>query len=258
MCLIVFAWHAHPQYDLILAANRDEFHRRPAQAAEFWPEAPQLLAGRDLTQGGAWCGVTREGRIAAVTNFRDPSMAEAGKQSRGHLVRDYLQGNIDAARAAAQVEAQKKTYSEFNLLLGDRDSLWYVGSRNGGPDSIKPGIQGLSNGLLNTAWPKVTYAKDALASLLAQERVTHEALFSLLASRHIATDEELPDTGIGLQMERFLSAPFITSDAYGTRASTVVLISREGEVRFVERRFDSRGECSGETDEQFRIEPRLV
>lgn len=254
MCLIVFAWRAHPRYEMILAANRDEFHRRPADASAFWPEAPQLLAGRDQTQGGAWCGVTRAGRIAAVTNYRDPSLAEAGKRSRGHLVRDYLQGETPARAMAAQVEQHKKDYSEFNLLLGDRDGLWYVGSRNAGPQSLEAGVQGLSNGLLNTAWPKVTYAKQALTSLIAQDQVTPEALFAILASRHVATDEELPDTGIGLQMERFLSAPFIVSEAYGTRASTVILVAKDGTLRFVERRFDAAGDCTGSTDETFRME----
>jgi uncharacterized protein with NRDE domain len=254
MCLIVFAWRAHPRYEMILAANRDEFHRRPAAAAAFWPEAPQLLAGRDRTQGGAWCGVTRAGRIAAVTNFRDPSLAEAGKRSRGHLVRDYLLGNASAQQAAEQVESDKGLYSEFNLLLGDSEGLWYVGSRSDGPQRLKPGVQGLSNGLLNTAWPKVTYAKDALSSLIAQDQVAPDTLLAMLASRHVATDAELPDTGIGLQMERFLSAPFIVSEAYGTRASTVILVAKDQSLRFVERRFDAAGDCTGTTDETFRIE----
>lgn len=254
MCLIVFAWRAHPEYALILAANRDEFHRRPAEPARFWPESPQLLAGRDLTQGGAWCGVTRDGRVAAVTNYRDPSMAEAGKRSRGHLVRDYLQGSMDAPAAATQAELTKAEFSEFNLLLADRATLCYVGSRNAGPHYIEGGVHGLSNGLLNTAWPKVLHARSALELLLANGPVTPEALFDVLGSRRIAPDAELPDTGIGLQMERFLSAPFIVSETYGTRASTVVLVTHAGEVRFVERRFDAAGDCTGITDERFRAQ----
>ncbi len=253
MCLIVFAWRAHPHFELILAANRDEFHRRPAQAAGFWPEAPHLLAGRDQTQGGAWCGVTRDGRMAAVTNYRDPSMAEAGKRSRGHLVRDYLLENAGAQAVAGRIEAHKNEYSEFNLLLGDVKDLWYVGSRNVGPQRLDAGVQGLSNGLLDTAWPKVMHAKSGLSRLLSGNSVTPEALFDVLGSRHMAPDADLPDTGIGLQMERFLSAPFIVSETYGTRASTVLLITREGGIRFVERRFDARGECTGVTDESFPL-----
>lgn len=255
MCLIVFAWRTHPRYELILAANRDEFHRRPAEAARFWPEAPQLLAGRDQTQGGAWCGVTRQGRVAAVTNYRDPSLAEVGKHSRGHLVREYLQGNEAAEAAAERVETEKMEYSEFNLLLGDAQGLWYVGSRSAGPQRMGAGVQGLSNGLLNTAWPKVTHAKTGLSAVLSEDTVTVESLFEILGSRRVAPDSELPDTGIGLQMERFLSAPFIVSETYGTRASTALLIARDGEVRFVERRFDAAGACTGVTDEGFCFEP---
>jgi uncharacterized protein with NRDE domain len=253
MCLIALAWRAHPRYELVLAANRDEFHRRPAAPAGFWPEAPQLLAGRDLTQGGSWCGLTRDGRIAAVTNYRDPSMAEAGKRSRGHLVRDYLLGHEDAEAAAGRVEAGKDAYSEFNLLLGDVKGLWYVGSRATGPQAVAAGVHGISNGAFDFAWPKVRHAGAGLRKLLAEERLAPEKLFEVLASRHVAEDSELPDTGVGLQMERFLSAPFIVSEAYGTRASTVILLERGGLARFVERRFNAAGECTGETDESFRV-----
>ena len=251
MCLIAFAWRAHPRYELILAANRDEFHRRPAEAAAFWPEASQLLAGRDLTQGGTWCGVTRTGRVAAVTNYRDPSMAEAGKRSRGWLVRDYLLGNEDADVAAEAIEARKQQYSEFNLLLGDRQGLWYVGSRAPGPQAVGAGVHGISNGAFDLEWPKVRHASAGLQALLAEERISPEGLFDVLASRHIARDNELPNTGVGLQVERFLSAPFIVSEAYGTRASTVILVERDGKTRFVERRFNAAGEYTGETDERF-------
>lgn len=253
MCLIAFAWRAHPRYELVFAANRDEFHRRPAEAARFWPDAPQLLAGRDQTQGGSWCGVTRSGRVAAVTNYRDPSLAEAGKRSRGHLVRDYLMDKGDAEAAARRIEADKQQYSEFNLLLGDAKGLWYVSSRTGGPRPVEAGVHGISNGAFDLAWPKVRHACAGLRKQLEENRVSPVGLFAILASRQIARDDELPDTGVGLQMERFLSAPFIVSDAYGTRASTVILIGTDGGVRFIERRFDAAGECTGETDERFQL-----
>jgi uncharacterized protein with NRDE domain len=253
MCLIAFAWRAHPRYELVLAANRDEFHQRPAAAAQFWPEAPQLLAGRDLSQGGTWCGITRAGRVAAVTNYRDPSRAEPGKRSRGHLVRDYLLGGLNAETAAEAIEKEKDSFSEFNLLLGDSEGLWYVGSRALGPQRITPGVHGISNGAFDLAWPKVRHARAGLERLLQAEDLAPEALFEILASRRIAPDSELPDTGVGLQLERFLSAPFIVSPDYGTRASTVLLVARSGEVRFIERRFNAAGECTGETDETFHI-----
>jgi uncharacterized protein with NRDE domain len=253
MCLIALAWRVHPRYPLVLAANRDEFHRRPAEAARFWPETPALLAGRDLTQGGTWCGVTRAGRVAAVTNYRDPSLAEAGKRSRGHLVRDYLCGSEDAETAAGLIEARKQQYSEFNLLLGDTQGLWYVGSRTKAPQAVAAGVHGISNGAFDLAWPKVRHASAGLQKLLTGERIPVDALFEILTSRRIAPDRELPDTGVGLQLERFLSAPFIVSEAYGTRASTVILVEHDGTTRFVERRFDAAGECTGETDESFRL-----
>jgi uncharacterized protein with NRDE domain len=254
MCLIAFAWRAHPRYELVLAANRDEFHQRPAAAAQFWPEAPQLLAGRDLSQGGTWCGITRAGRVAAVTNYRDPSRAEPGKRSRGHLVRDYLLGSRSAETAAEAIEKEKDGYSEFNLLLGDTTGLWYVGSRALGPQRVEPGVHGISNGAFDLAWPKVRHARAGLASLLEQPELEAEALFEVLGSRRFAPDSELPDTGVGLQLERFLSAPFIVSPDYGTRASTVLLVSREGAVRFIERRFDPAGTPIGVTDERFELE----
>lgn len=254
MCLIAFAWRAHPRYPLILAANRDEFHHRPTVAAGFWPDAPQLLAGRDQQQGGSWCGITRQGRIAAVTNYRDPSLPELGKRSRGHLVRDYLLGSDDAMRHAQKVESHKPQFSDFNLLLGDRESLFYVGSRSPGPTRLTPGIHGLSNGRLDMAWPKVRHACAGLEKLMQQSDIAIDELFAVLGSRRIAADAELPDTGIGLQMERFLSAPFIVSDGYGTRASTLILMGAEDEARFVERRFDVTGECVGVTDERFTLD----
>jgi len=253
MCLIAFAWRAHPHYPLILAANRDEFHHRPTAAAGFWAEAPQLLAGRDQQQGGTWCGITRAGRIAAVTNYRDPSLPELGKRSRGHLVRDYLLNAQDAAESAQDIELHKQQFSDFNLLLGDKDALYYIGSRSPGPMRLAAGVHGLSNGRLDMAWPKVRHACAGLEALLREPDIAMDAVFAVLGSRRIAADAELPDTGIGLQMERFLSAPFIVSDGYGTRASTVILIGAKNEARFVERRFDPSGECVGVTDERFAL-----
>lgn len=254
MCLIAFAWRVHPSYPLVLAANRDEFHHRPAVPAAFWDDAPQLLAGRDQQQGGTWCGVTRSGRFAAVTNYRDPSLPELGKRSRGHLVRDYLLSPRDVATCAAEIESQKQAYSDFNLLLGDREAMYYLGSRHEGPKKLDAGVHGLSNGRLDMAWPKVRHACAGLETLLRDEVVRPDKLFDVLASRHIATDDELPNTGVGLQLERFLSAPFIVSETYGTRASTVILVGSDDGVRFVERRFDSAGTCTGVTDESFSLE----
>lgn len=231
MCLIAVAWQAHPDYPLIVLANRDEFHARPAAAARFWEEAPAVLAGRDLSAGGTWLGVTRQGRFAALTNVREPGMAP-GEHSRGLIVSAYLLGNDGAEAYAARVTAAGGSYSGFNLLVSDGDSLWWTSNRGAGPRRLTPGIYMLSNHLLDTPWPKVELLRAGF-----REQLHHpepEALLALLQDEREAADINLPDTGIGLAMERLLSAPFIRSPNYGTRASTVLLAGHD-RIRFLEQ-----------------------
>ena len=231
MCLIAVAWQAHPDYPLIVLANRDEYHARPAAPARFWGESPAVLAGRDLSAGGTWLGVTRQGRFAALTNVREPGMAQ-GERSRGLIVSTYLRGNGSPEAYVAQVTAEGRAYSGFNLLASDGDSLWWTSNRCAGPRRLDPGIYMLSNHLLDTPWPKVELLR---AGLLAQlPHPTPGALLALLQDEREAADIDLPDTGIGLVMERMLSAPFIRSAHYGTRASTVVLAGH-ARIRFVEQ-----------------------
>lgn len=237
MCLIALAWQAHPDYPLIVMANRDEFYRRPAMPARFWPEAPQMLAGRDLAAGGSWLGVTRLGRFAALTNYRDPA-APAGGRSRGLLVSAFLQGQMSAGDYADRVAAEGAHYGGFNLLLGDGRELMVVSNRDTAPRRLAPGIHGLSNHLLDTPWPKVEKAKAGLQGALPD--VTAESLLALLADDRQADDAMLPDTGVGLAMERMLSPLFIHSSQYGTRASTVLMQGHE-RVHFLEQAFDERG-----------------
>ncbi len=231
MCLIAVAWQAHPDYPLIVLANRDEFHARPAAPARFWAEAPQLLAGRDLSAGGTWLGVTRQGRFAALTNVREPGMRPGGR-SRGLIVSAYLQGDARAEAYAADVTVEGGEYSGFNLLASDGDSLWWTSNRGAGPQRLDPGVYLLSNHLLDTPWPKVELLRAGLLAQLSQPEP--EALLALLQDERKAADIDLPDTGIGLAMERLLSAPFIRSPQYGTRASTVVLAGRD-RIRFIEQ-----------------------
>lgn len=238
MCLIALAWQAHPDYPLIVAANRDEFHHRPAQAARFWPEASALLAGRDLAAGGTWLGITRTGRFAALTNVREPGVAP-GSRSRGLLVSGFLQGMDSPQAYAAAVATAGADYSGFNLLVGDAGSLWWVSNRAPAPMPVTPGVHALSNHLFNTPWPKVQRARDGLAAALPAP--TPEALFALLADDRAAPDDELPDTGVGLAMERLLSPPFIRSGGYGTRCSSVLLAGRE-RIFFAEQTFTPDGE----------------
>lgn len=241
MCLILFAYRAHPEYRLVLAANRDEFHDRPAAPADFWGDAPDVLAGRDLRGGGSWLGVTRSGRFAAVTNYRDPRelLAPRSAPSRGELVSGFLRGSDSPAEYLDALSSRAAEYNGFNLLVGDRDALYWFSNRSGAaPVRLEPGVYGLSNHLLDTPWPKVVRGRAALRDALAAAApLDVEPLFRLLADRAPAADRELPDTGVGVERERLLSSPFIASPDYGTRASTVLLVRADGAARLVERTF---------------------
>jgi uncharacterized protein with NRDE domain len=234
MCLITFAWRAHARHPLVVAANRDEWRDRPAEPARWWPDAPDLLAGRDLQAGGTWMGVTRNGRFAAVTNFRDPSDRRTTARSRGGLVTEYLLGDAEPGAWLADLMHRAGEYNGFNLVLGDGRSLWYFGSREGLARPIPAGVHGLSNHLLDEPWPKVIRARAAMdGALKLQDPVP--ALFEGLSDSAGAPDASLPATGVGLAWERRLASALITGEDYGTRASTVVVFSNDGDLYFEER-----------------------
>lgn len=236
MCLILFAHDAHPRYRLVVAANRDEFYARPTAPAAWWADAPQVLAGRDLRGGGTWMGITRAGRFAAVTNFRDAAPAAPDAPSRGHLVGGFLRGADAPAAYLDALAGRADDYAGFNLLVADDAELRYFGNRGGAPRALRPGVYGLSNALLDTPWPKVERGKAGLAAALdGGGEIDPEALFRILWDAEPAPDLHLPDTGVGIDRERMLSSPFIRSLEYGTRASTVLLVGRDRRVRFVER-----------------------
>ncbi len=246
MCLIALAFDAHPDYALIVAANRDEFYRRPTTPADFWPEPPDVLAGRDERAGGTWMGLRRDGAWAAVTNYREPGAHRDDARSRGDLVANYLRGSSSPENYAQRVAAQGDDYNGFNLLLGTPEALWYVTNRGGAeeetPRRIAPGVHGLSTHLPDTPWPKVARSARRLQRLIDADAVAPEALLDLLGDRTQAAPDELPDTGVEADLEAALSAPLIVTPAYGTRSSTVLLIDREGAAAFVERTFAPGGE----------------
>jgi len=251
MCLILAALDAHPDYALIVAANRDEFYDRPTAPAAFWTDHPSILAGRDLKAGGTWLGVARRGRFAAVTNYRQGEREADAPRSRGLVVSEYLEGDLDARAYVARVERDAACYSGFNLLAGDARELVYFSNREGSVRSLGAGIYGLSNHLLDTDWPKVTASKTALGGLLLGDGASLvPGLFALLADPRPAADDHLPKTGIGLEWERLLSAAFIATKDYGTRSSTVVLVGRDGKVVFTERSFGPGGVPAGEVAEE--------
>ena len=242
MCLLVFAWKSHPDYPLVFAGNRDELHARPASAAGFWDDAPQVLGGRDLEAGGTWLGITAGGRFAVVTNYRarlDPAKAP---RSRGELTADFLHSDISVDTYLQTVAKRANKYGAFSLIVGDRDALWYFSNRGEPePRAVTPGIHGLSNHLLDTPWPKVTRSVAALDQLMQQRMMNNETLFELLAERTPAAEAQLPDTGIGQERERRVSPVFVVNPVYGTRCSSVVFLHADGQARFAERRFDAAG-----------------
>ncbi|MBO8170827.1 MAG: NRDE family protein [Bacillaceae bacterium] len=237
MCLILFSYHHQPGYRLIVAANRDEFYRRPTAPVSFWEDHPDILAGRDLEQKGTWMGMTRTGRFAALTNYRDPRLIRQNVESRGNLVSGFLIGQQRPETYLQQVKAKRHLYNGFNLLVGDPDNLYYYAWYSDRIEELKPGIHGISNAELNTPWPKVTRGKAKLEQCLAQPDWSVECLFDLLQDRQRAKDEDLPDTGVGLQKERMLSPIFITSSDYGTRSSTVLTIDEQNRVTMMERTY---------------------
>lgn len=249
MCLILVAWRAHPRWPLVICANRDEFFARPAAPAGFWPDAPDVLAGRDLSAGGTWLGVTRQGRFAALTNYRNPADIRDGAPSRGALVADFLRGKDTPEVHLAGLAQGADRYNGFGLLAATRDQLGFLSNRGGPPELVSPGVHGLSNQLLDTPWPKVVEGRARLSRLLEGD-VDADTGLALLDDTTPAPDAALPDTGVGPERERWLSSLRIPSDplrgmSYGTRCSTFLRIDADGRGEFVERTFQPDGSVSG-------------
>lgn len=238
MCLILFAQEVHPEYPLVFAGNRDEFYDRPTAPAAFWEEAPHVLGGRDVKAGGAWLGVTRRGYWAAVTNVRDQRPRREDAPSRGHLVAEYLKEEPSPKAYLQSVQSRADRYNGFNLLVGTPRTVFYVSNRNGAPHAIESGIHGMSNAQLDEPWPKVERGIARMRAVLNEEEMGAEQLLNILDDRQPAPEEDLPDTGVGLNTEKKLSPPFIDGESYGTRSSTVMLLHRSGILTFVERSFE--------------------
>jgi uncharacterized protein with NRDE domain len=255
MCLLVLAWDTHPRYRLVVAANRDEYHDRPAAPLARWAAPSDILAGRDLRAGGAWLGIDSRRRFGVVTNFRDLARAPAEAPSRGGLIPRYLEGPAGPGDYLAGLEGQAARYGGFNLLLADGESLWYASNR-GAPFAVRlsPGIHGLSNERLDTPWPKLLRVRRGFERWLRDGGSAEDGgLFGLLADRTMAADEHLPGAGLDGDWERALSAPFVLHEGYGTRCSTVLAIEPSGRCFIAERRFDPAGARSGETE--YRLAP---
>lgn len=255
MCLIAFSWQ--PQWRrLLLLANRDEFYARASQGAHWWPDAPEVWAGRDLEAGGTWLGVNRKGRFAALTNVREGQM-QTGKRSRGELVAHFLTSALSPQAYLAHVLSQGDDYAGFNLLVGDINlnqystqdaakpaELWYGSNRDPAPAQLlTAGTYGLSNAQLNTPWPKLTRLKQGLMELNTLEEAP---AFALLDDNRQALPDALPNTGVSQEWEQLLSSAFIHTPDYGTRAQTYLCI-QERSLLMVER---SRGQQAQLLSEQ--------
>jgi uncharacterized protein with NRDE domain len=238
MCLLLIALEQHPAYKLILAANRDEYYDRPTAPAQFWKENQELLAGRDWKAGGTWLGITRTGKLAALTNYRDPFHLKEQAPSRGDLVLHYLESAVPADRYLEALQKKGDQYNGFNLVLGTVNELFWYSNRGDGTLRLASGIHGVSNRLLNTPWPKVERAKKEMGRMLTTKtELDTEDLLKVLIDRWQPADNALPDTGVGLEWERILGTVFITSPVYGTRSSTVILVDHRDRVFFTERSY---------------------
>ncbi len=250
MCLIAFDWRPGQDRPLVLAANRDEFHGRPTRALHWWSRPTGSLAGRDEQAGGTWLVVRRDGRFAALTNVRDPN-APPGERSRGELPVRALRPGPSIEEFVGQVHESRADYGPFNLLVGDRRDLWQVGTHTA-PSPVPAGLHALSNHALDTPWPKSIRAVRRLEDALSGDAPSTQTLLGLLDDRSPAGDEELPDTGVGLDLERVLSAPFIVGERYGTRSSSALVLGPT--ARMAERVFDADGERIGERSFSWSLE----
>ena len=264
MCLILFAWKSHPDYPLVVAANRDEFYERDTEKMDWWSEHPELLAGRDradvLGSPGTWLGFTKSGRFAALTNVRAPSEKNPDARTRGELSLMYLTGEHKPDGFIQHNAKRFEQYNGFNMLMADLSNpsdaqMHWVSNRMMLGQSIRPrktfpqnaldaGVYGLSNAMLDTPWPKVTHRVAAFAQTLAMDQgnLKHaDQYLHLLSDNRVAVDQELPSTGVSKEWEKALSPAFVQTPMYGTRSSTVLRIRKDGAFEMVERRFDANG-----------------
>lgn len=254
MCLIFLSLNNHSRYKLIVAANRDEFYQRKTAAADFWHDHPQILGGRDLEAYGTWMAMNKNGRIAMVTNYRDLKHLKAIAPSRGALVSNFLLTDDSPEHYLEKLGSTSHEYNGYNLIVGSPEELWYQSNYREGILKISSGLHGLSNHLLDTPWPKVVRGIDKMKIALADKNVAPDNLFNVLMDDQLAPDDQLPDTGIGIERERMLSSVFIKSPGYGTRCSTVVMIDKNDQVYFAERVYDLQTFRFTQNTFEFRIE----
>ena len=252
MCLIVLSCGQHPDYPLILAANRDEFHARPTRDAHWWPDKPGILGGRDLQAGGTWLALHKSGRFATVTNFRDAQPPSPKHRSRGHLVTGFLEGNSSPKDYLEEID--EDAYAGFNLIVGTVSEVAYLSNREEGTRQLSPGTYGLSNALLDGPWHKVESSRQKLTAMLATGSVNETKLMRLMDDRTKGPVAEVEPGRLDFTKAHAITAPFIVMPDYGTRCTTIVLADRNGNWHFTERRFSATGDTSGESRFTFSVE----
>jgi len=235
VCLILAAYKVHPDYPLILLANRDEFYARPTKNAHWWEDSKGILAGRDLKAGGTWLGINDQKQFCALTNYRDPSSFRQDARSRGDLVSNYLKNAHSVCHYGTKHLANVSEYNDFNLLFYEEETAYYFSSREQVINELDPGFHGLSNDSLNSPWPKVNKGKQRLKDFITSKDLNVEEAFKILSDRSAAADEKLPETGVGLETERLLSPMHIDFPGYGTRSSSVILFHKGGDIEFYEK-----------------------
>lgn len=255
MCLIFFSWQSHPKYKLVMAANRDEFYARPAAKASFWQgEQQNIFAGQDLKAMGTWLGVSGSGKFGALTNYRDPELIKENMRTRGTLVSDFLLDQEILPHEYLNQKIAAETYNPFNLILGDTRSLCYYNNIDRKVVTLEPGVYGLSNAKLDSAWPKVVDGKTRLEDIVTGDAIDPALLFEMMKDRTLAPDESLPATGVPYDWEKKLSAKYIEAGNYGTRCTSVLLLDRDNHMTFIERTYpnDMSGE-QGEVRQEFQF-----
>jgi uncharacterized protein with NRDE domain len=246
MCILFVALEAHPEYPLIICANRDEFHHRPTEAAHFWPNHGQLLAGKDLEAGGTWLGVNQHGVVAGLTNIRDPELIQSDMKSRGELV---LKALTDEGIDEPWLTRYSPFYNPFNLLYGDEQALYCFDSRRKQLSQLTAGFHSISNGALDDIWPKMSRGTQAIQAHITNNGTPSiDSLLAIMKDGTQAPDAELPQTGVSLEWERHLSSIYIQHHEYGTRSTSIILKDKHGKVQFAEVRYDGKGRNLGRDD----------
>lgn len=250
MCLIVLAYKMHADYPLVFAGNRDEIYGRPTEEAQIWQTKPEIVAGRDLKAGGTWAGINANGRLSAITNFRDIKNIRADAPSRGHIVTDSLLTSAAVGDFMEDLNKIAPNFNGFNLLTGSVDELYWLNSVRQEVVELEPGIYGLSNAYLDTPWPKLTATKQAFELTFYDNLFEPDPYFNILLDPTTYT-HDLPDTGLTPEMEKAVSAAFIQTPHYGTRCSTFVRIGKDGTFIYEERTYQPE---SGEIDSRTLVE----